>query len=176
MGSSWYQRHQILLNAVLLGAGYLLAWWVAVLTETRSLFVFLTFLGPGALFPLCTTYIVPDQQPLQDDRISLHLFLSIGIYWGCFALMTAPSIIPYAESLAGAAGSLLYMLMTRKVLARPIPIFLTGLTAAASGGVFFWLIEIASLDFVMPGLMLCLWTLLNAALLAYTHSHMAARA
>lgn len=160
-----YEKNKPLFNSLLTGAFYFfLCWSVDSGDATKGLFVSLMLLLPGLTFPLTTCYFKGRSNSSSDVRILLHVVLSVGIYHGSAWLFSGEGQVKYITVLAGALGSLFFLVITKFLLNKQFSFTQIIFTSVLSGLAFLPYELIGQFGALM-GLAIFLWTIANGSLL-----------
>ena len=119
---------------------------------------------PGLTFPLATCYFDLETGNERATRKYAHFVLSVAIYHGCVWLFSGEAQIKYITVLAGFIGSLLFLLATKYLLKKTIPLWQI-LVAALISGFSFLLFEAIHKTGLWLGIAVFFWTIVNGQLL-----------
>lgn len=160
-----YEKNKPLFNSLLTGGFYFfLCWSVDSGDAGKGLFVSLILLLPGLTFPLTTCYFKGRSNANSDVRILVHVVLSVGIYHGSAWLFSGEGQVRYITVLAGALGSMLFLVSTKFLLNKQFTFTQIILTSAVSG-LAFLPYELIGQFGILMGLAIFIWTLANGSLL-----------
>lgn len=159
-----YNQNRPLINSILIGTLYLLfCWSIDYIESLKLVFMGLMLFLPGLTFPLTTTYPLEESQNQTEKRI-LHTILSVSIYHGSVWLFSGEGRIKWITLLAGFAGSLGYLVITRLILKYRFS-FLEIFVTTLFSGLAFLPYELIGREPLLMALAIFLWTIVNGFLI-----------
>lgn len=128
------------------------------------LFISVMMFLPGLTFPLVTTYYKLN----GDNKILVHLILSVLIYHCSVWLFSGEGGIKYITIVAGIFGSSLYLIITKVILKRDISVMQIIVTALLSGLAFLPYALIGR-EGLLIGLAIFQWNIFNGIILNHEY-------
>lgn len=161
-----YIRNRPLFNSLFSGLLYFLFTWSIDFSEgMKGLYMLLMLFLPGITFPLLTSYYNLPNDERTMMKLYTHIVLSALIYHACVWLYTGEGRVHYITLAAGAVGSLLYLLISKYILRKKLPLIVIVMVSILSGLVFLpYELQGERLPLLLATAIF-LWTLINGLLL-----------
>ncbi|MBO9702960.1 MAG: hypothetical protein J7604_22285 [Sporocytophaga sp.] len=157
----FYNRNKPLINSIITGIIYFIFSWSVDFNEgIKVLFISVMMFLPGLTFPLVTTYY----KLKGENKILIHLILSVLIYHCSVWLFSGEGVIKYITIAAGIFGSLLYLIITKLILKRDISFIQIMITSLLSG-LAFLPYELIGREGILIGLAILQWNIFNGIVL-----------